>query len=846
MKGDENLNKRLILSLLGISLFSIINSNLILKSEASNISKTQEDLSPLITYTTEKIGDREKMIVTVTVEDRSGSGIKEFRDYNNKLINSNTITVEFNRRVNATFTAIDNNNNQSEITIDLRWINPYTTSNSNIVNSRKKYGSAYWESSNMREWLNSASEFVSYTGLPPSNENTNNHGYDKEAGFLNEFNTEEINAIAVTERRNTILGAESSFKDGGEKGSTWAGSSLNTFLGSERHQYLAFSHQDTYFRKSNDKVFLLNGNELYWYIIRRGNVFDRGILSVNESNFAKNDSTWFLNSSVEHSSIEKMFLASTSINIGYTQQRTSGVVPAIYLKPTYLTASGKIAGDLAIGEKITFGRYKNCELEWEVINISDEGYPLLVSTKRIDYKYFDSIGDNSRLYSDYINFDNPEVLSVGNASENYKSTLKSNDTEPPKFIILNKDELEQRQNLRFTLNIRLADDSGLKYIDLPDGSRIDNFENPNIVDINFTVLKNAVYNFKYMDVVGNYNNFALFISNINEEPILDISYSSDWANSDSEVYIKSSNTVRFDKPSQIVNTNEIKDHTAFPNYISYAGQKFKIRGKIILKEYDENILDENPQLNVSFGFRYRNKVETEYTNVSDYMYPRFNYKITELINKGSIDFNFEYTVPNNCVSELSPQFTSISTNSDSRPLFKVEYRDVSIVLEDDSDFAINSIELPNGQIVENVKEYTDVISEDGIHNLTYKVLDNRGKTTQKTITVKVDKTAPILDLNYNANPTNQNIVVNISSSDATSGVKRIKLPNGNYITNSNSTYTISGDGEYIFECEDVAGNITTKTITINNIDKEKPNVIIDKNNTEWTNQGVQININTRD
>ena len=171
---------------------------------------------------------------------------------------------------------------------------------------------------------------------------------------------------------------------------------------------------------------------------------------------------------------------------------------------------------------------------------------------------------------------------------------------------------------------------------------------------------------------------------------------------------------------------------------------------------------------------------------------------------------------------------------------------IKFEIEDDSDFSISSIILPNGRIVLG-GSYQDVISEDGIHNLTYSATDNRGDSISKTITVKVDKTAPTLNLQYDvSNTTNQNVLVNISASDSTSGVKRIKLPNGNYITNLNSTYTISGDGSYTFECEDVAGNITTKTIVIDNIDKDSPNVTIDKNKVEWTNGPVQIKINARD
>lgn len=165
-KGDEILNKKIMLRILGVLLLSTFNNSYISNVEASSINKAQEDLSPLITYTTEQIGDREKMIVTVAVEDRSGTEIKEFRDYNNNLINGDSYTFEITKRGNYIFTAIDNNNNESNIKIDDSWVNPYTGN----LQGRVLYGSGYWSSSNLREWLNSDDEIVNYTCNPPSKE----------------------------------------------------------------------------------------------------------------------------------------------------------------------------------------------------------------------------------------------------------------------------------------------------------------------------------------------------------------------------------------------------------------------------------------------------------------------------------------------------------------------------------------------------------------------------------------------------------------------------------------------------------------------------------------------------
>ena len=840
MKGDEKLNKKLILSLLGVSLLSTTNSNLILETEASNTSKIQEDLSPLITYITEKIGDREKMKVTVTVEDRSGSGIKEFRDHNNNLINSNTITVEFNRRVNATFIAIDNNNNKSEINIDLNWINPYTSTKP--IEDRLKRGSGYWASSNLREWLNSDSNKVSYTSFSPTDSRTNGNGYDNEAGFLNQFTESEKDAIAIAEHRVLVNdNFDVLSRESGKGVLGHPNSPAPTLMGGYYGSIINYKNFAN--KKELDKVYLLSHQELYWYLTRRG--FNSQKVLTPEAklkhNYSKNAEAWFLHGSSTSGPTEIPYTTRDNNLYGYAYASDKrGVVPVVNIKPDYIFKNGKKARDLKIGEYVYFGTYLDAPILWQVINKFNDNHPMLISDKIIDLKPMDAIGDQSRMYSDFISYDKADVSRYDDIE--YTSTNETSDISPPIVRILNKDDLECRQNQGFNLNFEIVDEeSGLDYAILPNGNKI--YTN----NFSYYIDSNKNYLFKFMDNSGNFNEFFIPVGNINQEPILDISSSAntaEWSNNDIYINIKSSNSVSQYHNFKLTNGHEY--HGAiFPNYCSYTNKTFNVSGTINLLSITPEALNE-PNSAIKLGIRYKRKGENEYTYTSSYNWvSMYEVPIKELYEKGSIDFNFEFTVPNDYSNELMVWINSGMTGYYGE-WYKAEFVNVNYEISDDSDFAINSIELPNGQIINNVKEYRDIISEDGIHNLTYKVIDNRDKITQKTITVKVDKTAPTLNLNYNTNITNQNIVVNISASDATSGVKRIKLPNGNYITNLNSTYTISGDGEYTFECEDVAGNITTKTITINNIDKEKPSITIDKNKTEWTNKPIKININTRD
>ena len=62
---------------------------------------------------------------------------------------------------------------------------------------RSKYGSNHWRDSNMRSWLNSEDNTVTWLcGNPPkAGYVTSGHEYDKKAGFLSDFTQDEISAI---------------------------------------------------------------------------------------------------------------------------------------------------------------------------------------------------------------------------------------------------------------------------------------------------------------------------------------------------------------------------------------------------------------------------------------------------------------------------------------------------------------------------------------------------------------------------------------------------------------------------------------------------------------------------
>ena len=844
MSKKKRLIARLLFGIIGIATifnneYDYFKLNTFAKEVQNENRKSQKQTGPLITYESQQIGDREKLKVTVRVEDRGGVGIKEFRDHKGKLINGNSYTFEINKRGNYTFTAIDNNNQESSIKIDDFWVNPYT--NEKVVNIKASKGSSYWSSSNMREWLNSKESAVNYTSNPPTNENLGGFGYDKEAGFLNQFTQDEIDAIAVTKHRVWVnSNVDVLAKEGGDKKHPGHLNHAMPILLSYASNTV-LNYKDYSYKSDIDKVYLLSPYEFYWYLNRRGFEAVRPVTDYVKSKYKLSDNKydWFLAGSTEDNEMECMYKINMSINNAnhiYLSNR-AGIVPLINLKPEYILSSGKKASDLRIGEKVVFGKYSNSPIKWEVINISDSGYPMLLSANVLDIKRFDGEGDQSRMYSDYVTYENHDLDLVDDIQ--YKSTKMTSDIDVPKMKLLNESDLNVRKNNGYNLHLQFSDEgSGIEYIIKPDGSKTveTNFE--------YLVAENGDYIFKVMDKSGNYNEFGIPVGNINQEPVLTLEQSKEgWSNEDIEIDIKSSNSVK-QVLNKLIDPSENYYGDYLPNYISYADTVFKVSGTVEVDSYDGSIFEDTESFCVGVKYQSRGDYNDFSYIVNMNWITLHKIKLNELIEKGSVDFEFEAKIPLNYFRKIQPwgRFTMGFLNKDK---IKVNLKNLTYEIKDDSDFAIQSIELPNGRVINNVKEYTDTITEEGIHNLKYKVLDNRGITTEKTIAVKIDKTAPELNLTYDKDElvNNRSAIVNVNTSDNLSGVKRVKLPNGNYTTSLNASYVVSGNGNYLFECEDMAGNITRKAISINGSNSNL-NTEVNKSNN-WTNKGVQINIGLR-
>lgn len=717
--------------------------------------------------------------------------------------------------------------------------NPYTTG----IIGREQHGGGYWTSSNLREWMNSDSSKVGYTNNPPSPQFMGNDAYDSESGFLNQFTASEKNAIAVTERRIFVhKDTDPEAVEGGSGGTGHANVYGPGFL--TNYDWFAFSYKNYSHKKDNDKVFLLTPFETYWYLNRRDFSYSKQLTEAakKKNNTSAAMAEWWLQGNTRYKDYDFMYYARADKLVGNAAANGKrGVVPAINIKPSYIFNTGRRASDLKIGEDVIFGTYLNEPISWKVINISDTGYHLLLSNNILDLKRYDAPGDQSKKYSDFINFSNPDISLFNDVQ--YKSTTLSSDKMPPKIEVLNPNELEVRQNGSYTLQFRASDDSsGLDYIILPNGRKItdSHFE--------YTFSSNGNTLIKAMDKAGNFLEFMVPISNVNKEPeVLVTPSTTNWTNTDVDVDIKASNDVRYKGGFQLTNLSEWGG-PIFPNYTSYVGKKFRVTGKVKLISYTEQA--KSLGLGIGYSLRARGKSEYTYKLSGSWTTARTIRFNDFKDNNWEVPLDFEFEVPGTYSEGLSPWIvTGLS------PLIgevaRFEFVDLEYKLIDDSDFKITGIRLPNGNKVTGVSTYKDTLSKEGTHNSTYVVEDNRGKETSRTITTKIDKTKPTGSvIGVSTTPTNKDVTLTINGGDTLSGIKEIVTPNGvvnlgNKLSVS-TQYIASVNGNITFTIRDLAGNEQIVNANVDNIDKVKPIVAVKGTSDIWTMLNAMVSATATD
>jgi len=110
----------------------------------------------------------------------------------------------------------------------------------------------------------------------------------------------------------------------------------------------------------------------------------------------------------------------------------------------------------------------------------------------------------------------------------------------------------------------------------------------------------------------------------------------------------------------------------------------------------------------------------------------------------------------------------------------------------------------------------------------------------------IDTVKPSLSIVPNISvPTKGNVVLQVKATD-NFGIKRIKLPNGQYVNGPAASYTVTNNGVYTFEVEDVSGMFETKSISVTNIDKTGPELTLTPNTKAPTKKDVIVTVTAKD
>lgn len=762
-----------------------------------------------------------------------------------------------------------------------------------------------WESANLREWLNSEGT-VNYTALPPS--------YKDESGFLStsNFTTSEKDAIAVTRH-----------------GGAWQYSISNT-NDTKYVSQRSVAHNDYIY---NDKVFVLNYTDLVNYIER-----NKQLMNLNMKYYSN-----YLKSTTNKQDKYPYLVNSGYVNGGYagtnqiysstltalTGRNPNNIVPALSLKPTYVFPNGTKASDLQLGQVINFGKYNGEAIEWQVINISDSGYPLLWSTKIIMMKEYDTQGDLNPTKSNFVNFPTYEVDIASGTGQNKSWENKSSIKSFPVITITNESVLTTPTNdTELTINIKVTDvNNTIRNITLPDGRVVSGDT------ATYTVPKNGEF-----DIITENSQGVITVRHIVTKAIntpaevtitTDKDNSTKWSNRPVNVTVAATNNGIYTKTTGSKTTGYGGVSTsAFPLWMPLNGKRVRMTGTIYNRITDEDIVKYGLDMNAIIRFRINYTQYSVSTLSPNYPIVK-NISLAQLKEAGEIVIDEIFTLPTNVYGNLTLSANLMDNNS---PYMKTGYNwgttAITYEILDKDDLKIEEISLPDGNVVyadratytiykngsytfsakdnrnkttsktidlaiDTIKPTLDIISSEtkltkeltlsinanddlsGIKsiklpngeyrttnsegqglsiqyniikngNYTFETTDYAGNVTQKTVSItNVDNTPPELNLTYNSNFTNSSIVVNVTATDGESGVKQIVLPNGNIINGTSTSYIINDNGIYYFSAIDNNGNVTLKSVTINNIDKKIPTVTIN-NNTNWTNQNVLITITAKD
>ncbi len=300
---------------------------------------------------------------------------------------------------------------------------------------RKCYGSNRWETSSLRQWLNSTGK-IDWKHHVPTAEHVRGNAYADEAGFLSYFNSDEL-ALVKSVTNKSAISAVDKPDDGSEVHVYSLEADLNSMLQ---------NYDTAYAQYTEDRFFCLNTPEIIQMYNNLGNYYEVGYPTAAakeqcDPQYMDNHDAvyyWLRDAVGDQKYPEGVRCMYPGAHEYYYNAHNGniGVRPAFVLQDTsfsygtgsflnpfslteevrtdssltvpeksdthspdaYVGSAGvsKIAGEnatIAIGDYIIMGELDDEPILWRCVDIDKNG-PLLLSDKLLRFYSFDAMGDH--------------------------------------------------------------------------------------------------------------------------------------------------------------------------------------------------------------------------------------------------------------------------------------------------------------------------------------------------------------------------------------------------------------------------------------------------------------------
>ncbi|RHW43390.1 hypothetical protein D1B31_01635 [Neobacillus notoginsengisoli] len=333
---------------------------------------------------------------------------------------------------------------------------------------------------------------------------------------------------------------------------------------------------------------------------------------------------------------------------------------------------------------------------------------------------------------------------------------------------------------------------------------------------------------KFVDRAGNPGSVLVVVDNIDKDaPVGSLTYSTtDWTNKNVTV------TVEMTEPVEFTNDEALPKTVKFEKVddVTY-NLTFSKNENITLKFKDEAGNTGEVEVNVSNIDKVAPTAEVSYsmtdpTNQDVVVTIEPSEEVTILNNEGSPSITFTEN------GEFEFLFVDRAGNTGSAQV-KVENIDkvppVITISEYTTDWTNQDITVTASMDEEgtlNEESYT--FKENG--SFEFVATDLAGNVTRLTVVItNIDKIAPEITVKpYNTDWTNQDITVEVSMNEEG--------------TLNATSHTFTENGTFIFVAKDRAGNVTELPVTISNIDKVAPEIIVEDYITSPTNKDITVKV----